>query len=99
MPNDPLVAARSAEFEDPFEEYTVPDAVLRFRQGFGRLIRRATDRGVVVLLDSRAWRKDYGNAFLDSLPECTVRRAPLQNLGREVRSWLGVVGSAGQNRR
>lgn len=99
VPNDPLVAARSAEFEDPFEEYTVPDAVLRFRQGFGRLIRRATDRGVVVLLDSRAWRKDYGSAFLDSLPECTVRRAPLQNLGREVRSWLGVVGSAGQNRR
>jgi DNA polymerase-3 subunit epsilon/ATP-dependent DNA helicase DinG len=89
VPNDPLVAARSAEFEDPFEEYTVPDAVLRFRQGFGRLIRRASDRGVVVLLDSRAWRKDYGSAFLDSLPECTVRRAPLQNLGREVRSWLG----------
>jgi DNA polymerase-3 subunit epsilon/ATP-dependent DNA helicase DinG len=89
VPNDPLVAARSAEFEDPFGEYTVPDAVLRFRQGFGRLIRRAADRGVVVLLDSRAWRKDYGSAFLDSLPECTVRRAPLQNLGREVRSWLG----------
>ena len=99
VPNDPLVAARSAEFEDPFAEYTVPDAVLRFRQGFGRLIRRAADRGVVVLLDSRAWRKDYGSAFLDSLPECTVRRAPLQNLGREVRSWLGVVGPAGQNRR
>ena len=99
VPNDPLVAARSAEFEDPFAEYTVPDAVLRFRQGFGRLIRRAADRGVVVLLDSRAWRKDYGSAFLDSLPECTVRRAPLQNLGREVRSWLRVVGPAGQNRR
>jgi ATP-dependent DNA helicase DinG len=89
VPNDPLVAARSAEFDDPFHEYTVPDAVLRFRQGFGRLIRRAADRGVVVLLDSRAWRKDYGSIFLDSLPECTVRRAPLQNLGREVRSWLG----------
>jgi DNA polymerase-3 subunit epsilon/ATP-dependent DNA helicase DinG len=89
VPNDPLVAARSAEFDDPFQEYTVPDAVLRFRQGFGRLIRRAADRGVIVLLDSRAWRKDYGSAFLDSLPECTVRRAPLQNLSREVRSWLG----------
>ena len=99
VPNDPLVAARSAEFEDPFQEYTVPDAVLRFRQGFGRLIRRASDRGVVVLLDSRAWRKDYGSTFLESLPECTVRRAPLQNLGREVRSWLGVVGPARQNRR
>lgn len=89
VPNDPLVAARSAEFEDPFQDYTVPDAVLRFRQGFGRLIRRATDRGVVVLLDSRIWRKDYGQTFLESLPECTLRRAPLGNLGGEIRTWLG----------
>jgi DNA polymerase-3 subunit epsilon/ATP-dependent DNA helicase DinG len=89
VPNDPLVAARSAEFEDPFQDYTVPDAVLRFRQGFGRLIRRATDRGVVVLLDSRVWRKDYGQTFLESLPECTQRRAPLGNLGSEIRTWLG----------
>ena len=93
VPNDPLVAARSAEFEDPFQEYTVPDAVLRFRQGFGRLIRRAQDRGVVVLLDSRAWRKEYGALFLESLPECTVRRMPLQNLGREVGGWLGKSGT------
>ena len=100
VPNDPLVAARSAEFEDPFEEYTIPDAVLRFRQGFGRLIRRAQDRGVVVLLDSRAWRKDYGAIFLESLPECTVRRQPLQNLGREVRGWLGRTNvKAGAGRR
>lgn len=93
VPNDPLVAARSAEFEDAFQEYMVPDAVLRFRQGFGRLIRRASDRGVVVLLDSRVWRKEYGNTFLESLPECTVRRTPLQNLGREIRAWLGQNGT------
>lgn len=93
VPNDPLVAARSAEFEDPFQEYTVPDAVLRFRQGFGRLIRRAQDRGVVVLLDSRAWRKDYGTIFLESLPDCTQRRLPLQSMAREIRSWLGRTGS------
>jgi hypothetical protein len=89
VPSDPIVAARAETFEDPFNEFHLPEAILRFRQGFGRLIRRAADRGVVILLDSRAWRKDYGSAFLDSLPECTVRRAPLQNLGREVRSWLG----------
>ncbi len=88
VPNDPLVAARSAEFEDPFTEYTLPDAILRFRQGFGRLIRRASDRGVVVLLDSRVWKKEYGQAFLDALPQCTVRRSPLANLGEEVRKWL-----------
>jgi len=88
VPSEPIVAARSAEFEDPFNDYTVPDAVLRFRQGFGRLIRRADDRGVVVLLDSRVWRKQYGQAFLDALPECTARRAPLSNLASAVEKWF-----------
>lgn len=88
VPSEPLVAARSAEFDDPFNDYTVPDAVLRFRQGFGRLIRRAGDRGVVVLLDSRVWRKQYGQAFLDALPDCTTRRAPLSNLASAVEKWF-----------
>lgn len=88
VPDDPLVAARSAEFEEPFYDYTVPDAVLRFRQGFGRLIRRTTDRGVVVILDSRVWRKEYGTAFLEALPECTVSRVPLRKLGIAVYDWL-----------
>ncbi|MGL4651600.1 MAG: ATP-dependent DNA helicase, partial [Caldilineaceae bacterium] len=88
VPNDPLIAARSAEFEDAFQEYMLPDAVLRFRQGFGRLIRRASDRGVVVLLDSRIWRKEYGQLFLDALPPCTVKNAPISLLGGEVRKWL-----------
>jgi DNA polymerase-3 subunit epsilon/ATP-dependent DNA helicase DinG len=91
VPNDPLVAARSADFEDSFNEYMVPDAVLRFRQGFGRLIRRASDRGVVVLLDSRIWRKAYGQTFLDSLPECTLRRAPLSNLAAAIETWFNLV--------
>ena len=88
VPSDPLVAARAADLEDPFTDYTLPDAILRFRQGFGRLIRRATDRGVVVVLDNRLWQKEYGRAFLDSLPTCTVRRAPLSNLGEEIEQWL-----------
>jgi DNA polymerase-3 subunit epsilon/ATP-dependent DNA helicase DinG len=89
VPNDPLVAARSRDCDDPFVDYMLPDAILRFRQGFGRLIRRASDRGVVVLLDSRVWRKEYGQAFLDALPACTQRRTPLANLRHEVRRWLG----------
>jgi DNA polymerase-3 subunit epsilon/ATP-dependent DNA helicase DinG len=89
VPNDPLVAARSRDSDDPFVDYMLPDAILRFRQGFGRLIRRASDRGVVVLLDSRVWRKEYGQAFLDALPACTLRRTPLANLRHEVRRWLG----------
>jgi DNA polymerase-3 subunit epsilon/ATP-dependent DNA helicase DinG len=93
VPTDPLVAARSAEFDNPFQEYTLPDAILRFRQGFGRLIRRATDRGIVVVLDSRLWRKEYGQAFLESLPECTTRHAPLSNLGSEIEQWLNKASA------
>jgi len=89
VPSDPLVAARCADLENAFNEYMLPDAILRFRQGFGRLIRRATDRGVVVLLDSRLWRKEYGQAFLESLPTCTISRAPLSNLHQEIGDWLG----------
>ena len=89
VPSDPLVAARSADLEDPFTDYTLPDAILRFRQGFGRLIRRATDRGAIVMLDSRLWQKEYGRAFMESLPTCTVRHAPLSNLAGEIGQWLG----------
>ena len=88
MPSDPLVAARSAELDNPFRDYTLPDAIIRFRQGFGRLIRRTTDRGVVVILDSRVWRKEYGQSFLESIPECTTRHAPLANLEEEIGRWL-----------
>ncbi len=88
VPNDPIVAARSRECENSFSDYMLPDAVLRFRQGFGRLIRRADDRGVVVILDSRVWRREYGQLFLDALPPCTVRHAPLSILGGEVGKWL-----------
>ena len=89
VPTDPIFAARSETFENAFSDYSVPETVLRFRQGFGRLIRRAGDRGVVVLLDSRLWQREYGRAFLESLPTCTVRRPLLSNLGEEVRKWLG----------
>lgn len=90
VPTDPLFAARSRVYDDPFNDYTVPDAVLRFRQGFGRLIRTTTDRGVVVLLDSRAWQRSYGSAFLDALPGCTLRRSPLSSLADSVEQWLAL---------
>lgn len=88
VPSDPIVAARSRDLENSFSDYMLPDAILRFRQGFGRLIRRATDRGVVVLLDSRLWRKEYGSAFLESLPTCAISKAPLANLSEEIPAWL-----------
>lgn len=91
VPSDPLVAARSQHFDDPFSEYTLPETILRFRQGFGRLVRRASDRGSVILLDSRIWRKGYGQGFLDALPDCTVRRVPVMNLDGEIKQWLADI--------
>ena len=54
----------------PFPEITLPEAVLKFRQGFGRLIRTRQDRGIIVLLDGRLRQKSYGAIFLNSIPRC-----------------------------
>lgn len=72
VPSEPVIEARlqalSLQGRDPFLSYQVPDAVVLFRQGFGRLIRSARDRGVVAVLDPRIVRKSYGSAFLNSIP-------------------------------
>jgi len=57
---------------NPFMEYSVPEAIIKLKQGFGRLIRARTDKGIVVLLDSRVKTKRYGKLFLDALPDCKV---------------------------
>jgi DNA polymerase-3 subunit epsilon/ATP-dependent DNA helicase DinG len=62
--------------------------VLRFKQGFGRLIRSQTDRGVVLMLDGRILTKRYGPIFLQSLPPCTTRRANLMGVPQLLRKWL-----------
>jgi DNA polymerase-3 subunit epsilon/ATP-dependent DNA helicase DinG len=89
VPSDPLVAARAETFEDPFNEYHLPEAILRFRQGFGRLIRTQSDRGVVAILDRRVLTKAYGKLFIESLPTCTVRIGSLSELPRATAKWLG----------
>jgi len=89
VPTDPIFAARSETFEQAFTEYSVPDAILRFRQGFGRLIRTATDRGVVVVFDKRLITKTYGQTFLKSLPDCAVRRGSQAELAKAVTEWMG----------
>jgi DNA polymerase-3 subunit epsilon/ATP-dependent DNA helicase DinG len=88
VPSDPIIAARSETFEDPFSQYSLPEAILRFRQGFGRLIRTQYDRGVVAIFDRRLLTKRYGKLFIDSLPNCTVRVGAMADLPKQAESWL-----------
>jgi DNA polymerase-3 subunit epsilon/ATP-dependent DNA helicase DinG len=88
VPSDPIFASRCELFDDPFYQYAVPQSVLRFKQGFGRLIRSKTDRGVVLMLDPRILVRSYGPVFLESLPPCTIRRVRLLAVPRMVRDWL-----------
>jgi DNA polymerase-3 subunit epsilon/ATP-dependent DNA helicase DinG len=88
VPSDPIVAARAETFEDPFYQYSLPEAILRFRQGFGRLIRTQLDRGVVAILDRRIITKRYGRSFIESLPTCTLRVGPVANLPQAAAQWL-----------
>jgi ATP-dependent DNA helicase DinG len=74
VPSHPLLEARLEAIRrrggNPFVEYQVPEAVIKLKQGFGRLIRTRTDRGIVVILDPRVMTKPYGRTFLSSLPDC-----------------------------
>ena len=80
VPDHPLIEARLEQIEarggDPFSEYSLPEAILKLRQGVGRLIRTATDEGIIVILDNRVVTKAYGRAFLRALPECPVEVTP-----------------------
>ena len=88
VPSDPVVAARSETFEDPFYNYSVPDAILRFRQGFGRLIRSKSDRGVVVVMDQRVISKTYGQLFLDSLPRMHRPQGTVDERPSAAKEWV-----------
>ena len=76
VPDHPAVQARveriKARGGDPFMDFQVPEAVLKLKQGFGRLVRTKRDEGIVVILDPRVCTKRYGKRFLDSLPPCKV---------------------------
>ncbi len=96
-PSHPLVEARYdkalAEGGNPFAEVAVPDAIIKFRQGVGRLIRSKSDRGIVSLLDSRLVTKSYGRKFLGALPPAPVMRfnsATLDAVLKEARAELKI---------
>lgn len=76
VPDHPLIEARLERIEaaggNAFSDFSLPEAILKFRQGVGRLIRARTDQGIVVILDNRLLTKRYGQAFLDAIPQCPL---------------------------
>ncbi|MBT9583686.1 hypothetical protein IV102_10055 [bacterium] len=92
VPNDPLVKAHCRRLEEEglnsFANYQMPQAILKFRQGFGRLIRTQRDRGLVLVLDSRLYHKSYGSDFMGALPRCQRRAGRLAGLVQDAMKWL-----------
>jgi ATP-dependent DNA helicase DinG len=89
VPSDPLVSARVAKVErdggNPFSDYQVPVAILRLKQGLGRLIRSKSDRGILAILDNRLSTKGYGKLFMKSLPDYVVT----ENV-QDLKDFMGV---------
>src|SRR5438094_1907652 len=92
VPSDPLQRARSAMLADPFGQLALPEAVLRLKQGFGRLIRRQSDRGAVVLMDHRIANRTYGAAFLNALPRAAVHLGACDQMAPSIAQWLARGG-------
>ena len=94
VPTDPIVKARSDQYPDPFKEFSIPQAVLRFRQGIGRLIRNKGDKGSIIVLDRRITGRSYGGAFLQSIPPCTLKPSSLFTVADLSADWIGKGGTA-----
>ena len=88
VPTDPVFRSRSELYDDPFRDYSLPSAILRFRQGFGRLIRDHEDRGAVVVLDRRIFARRYGEDFVSALPECARVKGSAAEIMENVEDWL-----------
>ena len=80
VPSEPVFKARSEEYDNSFVDYALPQAVMRFKQGFGRLIRSKSDKGVVIVLDRRIETAEYGLKFLESLPEAGVEYGKTEDI-------------------
>lgn len=92
VPSEPIIEARVEAIErrggNAFLEYALPQAAIKFRQGSGRLIRRKSDRGAVLILDKRVITKNYGRIFLNSLPECHFVAGPAAEVFHEMREFF-----------
>ena len=95
VPTEPIIQAKAEMIQNeggnPFMEYTVPEAIIRFRQGFGRLIRSTTDYGAIITLDNRIITKMYGRLFLESIPvRSRVFETP-DELWEELLTWFQSI--------
>ncbi|SDH41976.1 ATP-dependent DNA helicase DinG [Alteribacillus bidgolensis] len=92
-PNEPVAQARMEKIKsaggNPFREVSLPQAVLRFKQGFGRLIRHQNDKGVVIVLDKRILQSKYGMHFIQSLPKLPVVHKPVDSVLNDIAAFLG----------
>ncbi|GAB1422095.1 helicase C-terminal domain-containing protein [Anaerolineales bacterium] len=90
VPSDPIFAARAEQYQNAFQQFAIPEAVIRFRQGFGRLIRSRSDRGIIAVLDSRIINKDYGQQFIDALPDCNIHIGSTDTIGKVAEDWFKI---------
>lgn len=91
-PDEPYTEAKCIEIKEkggnPFYDYSLPEAVIRFKQGFGRLIRTNHDKGLVVIFDRRIVSTRYGKAFLDSIPSVKANEMDIRQLTSLIKHWL-----------
>jgi DNA polymerase-3 subunit epsilon/ATP-dependent DNA helicase DinG len=88
VPTDPIYQARSEKYKNPFIEFAIPTAILKFKQGFGRLIRSDTDRGIFIMLDNRVSTKRYGGVFIKSLPTMDKQKYKGEEMMTTIKTWL-----------
>jgi ATP-dependent DNA helicase DinG len=92
VPTDPIQASRAAAIDarggNSFTEMSIPEAVILFKQGFGRLIRHSNDRGIVAVLDARITKKSYGKLFVSSLPHCKIETGDIHHICQSVVDFL-----------
>lgn len=91
-PDEPLTAAKCALIQEnggnPFTELSLPEAILRFKQGFGRLIRTSSDRGMIFIFDRRLLTTAYGKSFLSSIPDVAVKKGSINEIVESIHDWL-----------